>query len=343
MNKFLRLALLLCIAFASKLNAQCDLNPTITPPNPILCPNGTDTLSTQKFDSYQWYKNGHAIPGATDRTYVVTQDDVVSYFKVEVTKDGCTDTSRRVLVDGYVFLLPFIIETGDVGIYDPSRDALIQCPGDTLILTLGDPYNVNIQWYDQGQAIKGANEQTYYVTSSGSYTVCGAPEVCPDYNSCESIPINVIFETPTAKIKERNDTLFATKAKRYQWFFNGKEIAGATDQYYVPNAIGRYKVAIADKYRCIAVSDAYFYTPSLKALISVAPNPVSDILHAHINVKGAAKIIISDLYGTRVLQSLITSPGDQNISMQNIRPGTYVLQVWDKQGRMQASTTIIKQ
>ncbi|HYK44960.1 MAG TPA: T9SS type A sorting domain-containing protein [Parafilimonas sp.] len=343
MKKNLRLAVLSTVVFIMKVNAQCDLKATILPVRPILCPNGTDTLYTQEYDTYQWYKNKHLIPGATQRGYVITQDDVGYAFNVAVTKNGCADTSRRVVVDGYVFLLPYVIETGDVGVYDPSRDALIECPDDTLILTLGDPYTLSIQWYDNYKAIKGANEQTYYVTNSGSYTVCGAPEVCPQYNACETVPINVVFESPVATISEKNDTLFASKAKQYQWFFNGKKIPGATERYYVPNAIGKYKVSTVDKYTCVAVSDPYLYaTARVSKIISVAPNPVKDILHLLIEAPGAIRLVLFDLYGNRVLQTAI-KVGDNTISLQSMRPGTYIMQVLDKQNKMISSATIIKE
>jgi len=343
MKKNLRLIFIAGILFAAKANAQCDLQATILPVRPILCPNGTDTLYTQQYDTYQWYKNKHPIPGATQRGYVITQNDVGYAFNVAVTKNGCADTSRRVVVDGYVFLPPYIIETGDVGVYDPSRDALIECPDDTLILTMGDPYTLSIQWYDNYKAIKGANEQTYYVTNSGSYTVCGAPEVCPQYNVCESIPINVVFEDPVATISEKNDTLFASKAKQYQWFFNNRKISGATQRYYVPNAIGKYKVATIDKYTCVAVSAPYLYTTArMSNIISVAPNPVKDILHLHAEAPNAVTMILYDLYGNRALQTSVKS-GDNTISLQSMRAGTYIVRVLDKQNRMISSATIIKE
>src|SRR5258706_14061592 len=111
MKKLLRLAAVLFLMFfVHDIKAQCSFTATITPSSPILCPEGTDTLSTQVYDSYQWYKNGHAIAGATNRTYIVGQDDILYAFKVAATKDGCTDTSKRVIVDGYVFNPPIIIQ-----------------------------------------------------------------------------------------------------------------------------------------------------------------------------------------------------------------------------------------
>src|SRR6478752_7838559 len=98
MKKVLRLTVFLLAAFAiMKANAQCDFNVTIQPGNPIFCPGDRDTLLTQKYDSYQWFKNNKPIPGATNRFLFITQEqDEGSLFKVAGTKDGCTDTSRNV-------------------------------------------------------------------------------------------------------------------------------------------------------------------------------------------------------------------------------------------------------
>jgi len=51
--------------------AQCPFDPTVTPADLILCPNSQGELATQSYDSYQWYKEGNPIPGATGQTLVV--------------------------------------------------------------------------------------------------------------------------------------------------------------------------------------------------------------------------------------------------------------------------------
>ena len=55
--------------------AQCTFTPTISPNSVILCPNSSEVLTTEVCDSYQWYKDGSPIPGATQQTHSV------SYFE----------------------------------------------------------------------------------------------------------------------------------------------------------------------------------------------------------------------------------------------------------------------
>lgn len=343
MKKFLLLVITI-ISFANKnVRAQCSFTPTILPNSIIFCPDATDTLSTQVYDTYQWYKNGSPIAGATQQKLIIQQQtDEGFFFKVAVTKNGCRDTSKHVLADGYAFIPPDLIETGDIGIFDPKLDALVECPEDTIVLTLNEPYTENIQWYNNLKPIAGGNMQSYYVTKTGSYTVCGAPDVCPNYNVCESLPLNAYFEKPVATVKEKNDTLFASTAKKYQWFFMNRKIPGATQSYYVPGTNGVYFVVTEDRYTCSAVSNPFYFIPGSKNLISVSPNPVNNILHLHINANDAKQVIIVDLYGNQKLETAVTG-NDQNIGVENINQGTYVVQIVNSTGLQIASAIIIKQ
>jgi hypothetical protein len=104
---------------------------------------------------------------------------------------------------------------GDPGIYNPLKDVTFQCPGDTVVLTMGQPFTKNVQWYNNGKPIDGATSPKFIVTEKGSYTACGSPAVCPSFTDCEGIPVNFTFEKAEATITERNDTLFASGAKNY--------------------------------------------------------------------------------------------------------------------------------
>ena len=89
MKIFLRLAgiyFFLIVSFA--LHAQCNFSAVVVPGHPILCPDGTDTLSTQVFDSYQWYKNsvdpGNEV-GTNSNTFSINPvagSDAGSYYVV---------------------------------------------------------------------------------------------------------------------------------------------------------------------------------------------------------------------------------------------------------------------
>lgn len=343
MKKVLLLILIAVSLTTKNTNAQCSFTPTVLPGNIIFCPNDVDTLSTQVYDSYQWFKNGKPIAGAINRTLVIhQQEDQGYFFKVAVTKNGCKDTSKKVSTDGYAFSPPILIEGGDLGIFNPKIDALQQCREDTVLLTLGGPYSINIQWYNNAQPIPNATHATYQVTKTGSYTVKGSPQQCPNLIACECLPLNTYYETPVATITEKNDTLFASAAKTYQWYIGATKIAGATQPYYVPKTKGAYRVSTVDKYTCTALSDPFYFKPSAgKTIITVAPNPVKDVLHIHLSSDDAKQIIVVDLYGNQKIKTTVSGT-DLNIPVQNIYPGTYVVQVLNSSGEKINAITIIK-
>jgi hypothetical protein len=64
------------------------------------------------------------------------------------------------------------------------------------------PYDTNIQWYDNGNPIPGANNDTLFVTSAGSYTFSGAPSLCPNYIQNQFIPSDVVIITCPSGIGE---------------------------------------------------------------------------------------------------------------------------------------------
>lgn len=329
--------------------AQCDTTlPVITPKNLLLCPNTKDTLfTTEPFDTYQWYKNGDKIPGATLPYYIVDQyEDAASFFKVETTRKGCTAMSKRVLVDGYVFASPVVIHTGDIGIFDIRRDASIFCPGDTMTLTMGSPYTENLQWYDSYKPIPGANKQSYIVTETGSYTVCGAPKICPDFTACQNIPVNAIFENPVATITEKNDTLFASKARSYRWFLGGNPIPGAEKDYYVPTRNGKYTVAAKDRWNCVALSKPYAYRqdakPGISNLISFAPNPVHDVMRVTVKSPDVKRIVISDMFGKPFADIKLVQP-TFTIPVTHLPTGSYLLQVYNIKQQVIGSAQLFKE
>jgi hypothetical protein len=203
-------SLLLTILGWASLNAQCPFDPTITG-DTLLCPNGNGTLTTQAYDTYQWYQrpfgstDEEAIPGATDSQLSVSStNDLLVYFSVDATLNGCTERSPEVLLDGWIFLFPTVSTTGDFTIGNMGESLL--CEGDTLFFNLQLPYNTNIIWTVDGNVIPGANSPTIAVTEPGTYGVSGAPDICPNYIQQLGVPLVVeTQDCTTSTLKTRLD------------------------------------------------------------------------------------------------------------------------------------------
>ncbi|MCU0435331.1 MAG: hypothetical protein MUC87_17880 [Bacteroidia bacterium] len=238
--------------FAGRLNAQCTITPTITPVSPILCPNSSDTLrTTQPYQTYQWYKNNVIIPGATAAVLPVDYfNDAGNNFSVFVTQDTCSGTSAQNLVDGWVFLLPTVMSSGNQTF----------CPGDTEYLVLMPPYEVNIQWTNNNVPIPGANDDTLIVTQTGNYSVSGAPQICPQFMQQLGVTISVNFSGPQTPVVSYNNGTLSTvnfSGYTYQWNDASGPVAGATTFSFTPTQSGVYTVTVTDGNGCSATSLPY--------------------------------------------------------------------------------------
>lgn len=211
---FLAFCLFLSIV---KLQAQC--TPTITSPrlgtmfqnSVVFCNTETETLSTtQTYGSYQWYKQQWdwqspnpnpwvAISGATSQTLTINgTDDMLYYFKVEVTDGDCIAESPAILADGYAYGLPFMMVDLTPGTYEEVQPGEYNvCQGATVQLNNGFPVVYgNHTWFKclpgnnppsptDPCIIAGATGDSYVASASGEYGFYACTEYCP--SQCEML------------------------------------------------------------------------------------------------------------------------------------------------------------
>lgn len=172
------------------LQAQCTYTPTVLGDNDkLLCTYETNTLTTQSYDSYQWYKRLYLsttwspIFGANTQTLAINGFNHAGFeFKVEVSLSGCIAESAPELVDGYAFASP-VAQTVGSYTFDPNAQTSYVCIGDTVRIIGLTPYDTLYTWTKNGTQIMGQNSPTLAVTSSGVYTFIGAsPKICPYFS-----------------------------------------------------------------------------------------------------------------------------------------------------------------
>lgn len=349
-SRILLTAALLAIGCTAR--AQCTFTPTVTPSNLIMCPNTQDTLRTQAYDSYQWYKDGNPIAGATRQTLPIDQfTDAGSQFSVEATQNGCTEMSAQVLVDGWVFAGLTVMSSGNFAT-DPQDGHAIICdssalhPRDTVTFELLQPYNTNVQWYRNGQPISGANSVKLEVTESGIYEVEGAPAVCPRFSS-RSLPLEVELRRPLPPGITLNGGQLVivpptgVTYSRYEWYCNGVQVPGATGSTLSPPNVGSYRVQ-GDDGMCWAVSDAFPFliaglSPTLpNAAIRLYPNPAGEELL----IESATPLTatLRTLAGTLVLHQ----PHAQRLDLRALPAGLYFVHLTDATGRVVRVEKLVK-
>ncbi len=160
------------------------------------------------------------------------------------------------------------------------------CTGDSVFLqvTNGDACN-SYQWQLNGVDIPEATNAYYYAKNAGNYTLRMTQS---GVLAKVSNPVQITVTTPApALITVLTDTLFASTALQYQWFYsndsiNFSPVANASQQNLLVPQTGYYFVQTADIDGCTSNSNpVYVNVTSIIEMfdfagITIHPNPSQD-------------------------------------------------------------------
>ncbi len=325
------------LALASTGFAQCTFTPTIQPPAPILCPDESINLATEPYDAYQWYKDGSPIPGATSQAIQVSYMlDGGSSFTVEATLDGCTEMSASTLVDGWIFLPPYVMHGGDEPLN--PEPPLQFCQGDTLLLTLSPGWTHNIIWTNNGAPIANESSPTLVITTPGSYTVSASTETCPNYVLGIGVSVDVNFIPPMqpAIVDLGTEICPYPMGNSTQWYLNGQPYS--TEDCITPSAPGPYTVFVDYGQPCQVTSEPWLatgITDREQQQFIAAPVPadrmVSITWPGVLQPQGTWRL--TDMSGRTVKSGAFPPRGNLTMDVQSLLPGTYMLLCTDRSWR----------
>ena len=295
-------------------------------------PNG-GYLSTNI--SYQWYRYGNLIPGATGQwLYDITRG---GFYEVGVTNGGCTTMIPKP-VHQYV---PYPT------IYPAGQLMICQASNASLNLDLDyDGYDgdgFDWKWYRNGYLIPGTeNLYSYSPAIDGYYSVRIASGPMQTYQDCDvmSDSVYVTMSTNTAipvVITQNGNDLTATPGfASYQWYMNNAPIAGATNDIYTFTTWGDYFVLATEGNGCISQSNIVLDVNNVSARndgVMVYPNPANSILNITANLSVGDKTVtmtITDISG-RIVQSKEIDVKNgilvEQFQLDNIIPGMYFLKL----------------
>ena len=187
------LYILFFILFVNTLQAQ---NPTVIGDS-MLCPNSTGMVSTQPYDTYQWFLRYFGsstitpISGANSQFLPIDYATYAgAYLSVEVTLGANDYISPEFFVDGWVFAGMTVASSGNYTI-GPLGEFIL-CQGDTMYFEVMLPYDTTITWYKNGDTIPGITSQIFTVTEPGVYYVTAAPTLCPSYVEGPGVDLTVL-------------------------------------------------------------------------------------------------------------------------------------------------------
>jgi membrane carboxypeptidase/penicillin-binding protein PbpC len=232
--------------------------------------NGADYSSNA---TYQWYKNNVAIAGATGRIYTTTDrglyrimviDGVCSTISdsINVTKDGSHSIRRPLLAK------------------HPSNGEICDGDGSVIISVTNTTYYSSTaiyQWMNDTGIVQSGSSPSYVATVAGDYLVQVVDGGC----SSESLKItiednigstsitspivvsvsgatNICQDAGSLLLRVTNGSAYSSNAT-YQWYRNGYLLTGATENYYIAQDSGIYRVQVVDGV-CSSVSDSVVIT-----------------------------------------------------------------------------------
>jgi len=250
-----------CKTYSNTISVIVD---TILPPviaiamsgNTNICSgDSTILMANTGYAYYQWYMNGVLIPGAN--TYSISVKNTGSYTATGTSYSGCiSPASSPVQINAYSIPAQPVITA-------PTNSL---CNGSSIILS-GNTIAGSYQWYLNGNAIIGANSQTYTVFSGGTYSL-----IVSNLAGCSSVMSGnfIVTNNSTIPVISSNGstilcsgasaTLIASAGTNYQWYNNGNLISSANTQSYTTSLGGNYTVTVTNNYNCSSTSSAIAVT-----------------------------------------------------------------------------------
>ncbi len=208
--------------------------------------------------TYQWFKNGNSISGATASSYTIAAASVSDAGNYTVSVNGACGGPNGV-VSNIANLVVNVSPVANI----TAGGSLIICPTTTVNLTASAGAGYSYQWYNGTGPISGANTPTYAAGAADFYHV-----VVTNSNGCYTTSSNVavtVLPAPPAVASPVGATTVCQgtcvtinantgASLTYQWQNNGVNIPGAVNSTYNACSAGVYTVTVTGANGCFATS-----------------------------------------------------------------------------------------
>ncbi|WDF64130.1 gliding motility-associated C-terminal domain-containing protein [Flavobacterium sp. KACC 22763] len=210
------------------------------------CSGGSVVLTSSAGSGNQWYKDGVAIPSATNKTYSATAS---GSYTVTTNNGTCTSAASTGTVVTVNSLPVALSLTGSTICVSPG--------GNGTISSSTSASGVNYQLYDSSntaiQSVKSGNgsalEWSNLSSANGYYVIATNASNCTSKSNVVNITTNPnptisIGGTLTACLTTTLTTTTNANSPTYVWYKNNVLISGETSSSLVVNSDGDYKVKV---------------------------------------------------------------------------------------------------
>jgi plastocyanin len=216
--------------------------------------------------SYQWYKGGVSIAGATSASYVISSvqlADAGTYYAYIANSAGSTTSDDAVLTVNLSAAVPAFTT-------QPASQTVTTGTAVTFTAAASGSPAPTYQWRKNGTNITGATSASYTIASAttadaGTYTVVATNAAGSATSNNAVLTVNLPAVAPAFTTRPASQTVTAgtavtftaaasgSPAPTYQWRKNGTNIMGATSASYT---IASATTADAGTYSVVATNAA---------------------------------------------------------------------------------------
>ncbi|MEZ0006282.1 gliding motility-associated-like protein [Flavobacterium sp. 28YEA47A] len=238
----------------------------------VSCASTATTLSIAQFDaitqnntislmgnsynySYQWYKNGSTVAGATTSSLTINSpaDNGNYVLKITIPDFG--------VITSNILAVNLALENIAITTNGPF------CENGTVLLSSNVTNTAySYQWFKNDIAIAGAVSSTHTATEEGNYYLIATSGTCTKQSNTVGLQIPTFTVTATSPAidilipGEQKTLSVATDAvaPQFAWFRNNDPIPGANQSSYIATQNGTYKVVVTQNQGCLVQKEKVF-------------------------------------------------------------------------------------
>lgn len=308
--------------------------PVITSKATVICGMDSLTLNASSGLAFQWFREGVALSGATQKTFKTIAP---GNYTVRVSDStGCFANSAS-----------YMITALSKPTLTPSVSGI--CEGDSIRISTATVSGISYQWFRNKVTIQGAGSASIIAKTTGSYTVS-----VKDSSGCnvlsDSMQLTVYPIPPKPAItRDAGGNLLSSSLSGNQWYMENQLLTGFTANSYRPPVNGIITVRVTQNGCSSVFSDSYYYlttsllNPAAGNYFRAYPNPVMSALKIDFRVAGlsAVDMMVFDMQGKLLLRKQNQVNGTL-IDLKTLPAGTYRLKVSDRRGVHLWSTYFVK-